>query len=139
MADRFEADFSEVNQLAADLGEVAANAGVLVSKALEVSARNVRDHWRAGASGMRHAPAYPASVTYDLRSFSGFGVTVLEAEIGPDKDRRQGALGNLIEFGSVNNPPQGQGQAALEATQDDFEKGLNMALETSERHLKWGL
>lgn len=139
MADRFDVDMSEVNQLAADLGEVAANAGVLVSKALEVSARNVRDHWRAGASGMRHAPAYPASITYDMSSFAGFGVTVLQAEIGPDKDRTQGALGNLIEYGSVNNPPQGQGQAALEANIEDFEKGLDMALETSERHLRWGL
>lgn len=139
MGDKFTVDTSEVTQLATDLGRVAESAGPLVRKALEVSARNVRDHWRTGAAGMRHAPAYPASVTYDLSSFSGFGATVLEAEIGPDKDRPQGALGNLIEFGSINNPPQGQGQAALDATQDDFEKGLDMALDTAERHLRWGL
>ena len=139
MADRFEVDTSELDRLAADLGEIPDSAGVLVRKAVEVTARNVRDHWRDAASGFRHAPAYPSSITYDLSSFSGFGATVLQAEIGPDKERRQGALGNLIEYGSVNNPPQGQGQAALEANVDDFEKGLNMALETAERHLQWGI
>lgn len=139
MSDGFTIDTAEVDQLAADLGQIPANAGVLVSKAVEVTARNIRDHWREGASGMRHAPAYPSSITYDMSSFTGFGVTVLQAEIGPDKDRTQGALGNLIEYGSINNPPQGQGQAALEANVDDFEKGLDMALETAERHLRWGL
>lgn len=139
MSDRFEIDTTELDQLTADLGAIPASAGVLVSKAVEVSARNVRDHWRDAASGFRRAPHYHRSITYDMSSFTGFGVTVLQAEIGPDKDRTQGALGNLIEYGSVNNPPHNQGQAALEAVQDDFEKGLDMALETAERHAGWGL
>jgi hypothetical protein len=139
VSDRFTVDTSEVAQLAADLGEVAASAGGLVRKALEVSARNIKDHWRDGLPSAGHAKRLRNAVTYDLKSAALSGATVLEAEIGPDKDRKQGALGNLIEFGSINNPPQGQGQAALEANQDDFEKGLNMALETAERHLRWGL
>lgn len=139
MSDRFNIDATEVNQLAADLGEVAAGAGGLVRKALEVSARHVKDHWRDNLPQSGHAKWLRFAVTYDLSSSFGPGGAVLQAEIGPDKDRKQGALGNLIEFGSVNNPPQGQGQAALEANVDDFEKGLDMALETAERHLAWGL
>jgi hypothetical protein len=49
-----------------------------------------------------HARAYPASITYDVTSTPTGGTS---AEIGPDKDKRQGALGNLIEFGSANNSP----------------------------------
>lgn len=43
---------------------------------------------------------YPKSITYDIERFGRVGV---QAEIGPDKDLPQGALGNLIEFGSVHN------------------------------------
>lgn len=47
-----------------------------------------------------HARAYPKSITYTLETDSHS----VSAEIGPDKDLPQGALGNLIEFGSVHNP-----------------------------------
>jgi HK97 gp10 family phage protein len=49
-----------------------------------------------------YARAYPASITYDVEQTATGGTS---AEIGPDKDKRQGALGNLIEFGSANNSP----------------------------------
>ena len=44
----------------------------------------------------------------------------LEAEIGPDKSRPQGALGNLLEFGSENNPPHNDGGRALQAEEPRF-------------------
>ena len=37
------------------------------------------------------------------------------AQIGPDKGLPQGALGNLIEYGSVNNPGHNNGKDALDA------------------------
>lgn len=126
-------DFTELDRLAADLGEVPKKAGAFVRKAIEVTARNVRDDWRENAQGMAHAPAFPYSISYDLKSFSGFGATVLDAEIGPDKQKPQGALGNLIEFGSVNNPPQGLGHGALQRNEGDFVDGLSKALEDAEK------
>lgn len=51
--------------------------------------------------GMAHAPALPAAVSYDV--IPGFGG--VSVEVGPDKSRRQGPLGNLLEFGSMNNAP----------------------------------
>ncbi|MFF8817809.1 hypothetical protein ACF07D_07420 [Leucobacter sp. NPDC015123] len=122
-------DWREFAELARDLGEVPEKSGKNIRKAVEVSARNVKDHWRDGSKGMLHAPAFPFSVTYDIKGFSGFGVSVISAEIGPDKGRRQGALGNLIEFGSRNNAPQGIGQAALHANEADFEHGLALAVD----------
>ena len=95
---------------------------------------------------MTHAPAFPYSITYDIGvgygqtlgqsvgSVIGGGIasaqsSTLRAEIGPDKGRAQGALGNLIEYGSVNNPPQGIMHGAVQANEADFDKGVDKAID----------
>lgn len=120
MADRFSVH-SDFSKLAADVGTATVWAEEYLRKALSVTARNVRDTARKNATGMAHATAFPYSITYDV------GAT--GAEIGPDKDRPQGALGNLIEYGSVNNPPQGIMHGALQANEADFERGIDRAVE----------
>lgn len=139
MTDSFSMDFSEVDELVADLGTVASTAGQYVRKAVEVGARNVKDDWRdfarAELAGGSAGP-FPASITYDVTTFQGFGASIIRAEIGPDKDRPQGALGNLLEFGSVNNAPKSYGANALKANESDFQRGLVAALEDAERVLK---
>ena len=127
MSDAFGIDSSELDRLAADLGAVAKNAGPFIRKAVEFGARNVRDDWRENAQGMSHAPAFPSSITYDMRGGNAIRGSEIEAEIGPDKSRPQGALGNLIEYGSVNNPPQGLGLGALQREEPDFLEGLTKA------------
>lgn len=129
MPDGITFDFSELNKLAADLGKVPEASGKNLRKAIEVTARNVRDTARENATGMAHAPAFPHSITYDIEG-SGNRATGsnLTAEIGPDKSRPQGALGNLIEFGSGNNPPQGIMHGALQENEADFERGVNLAI-----------
>ncbi|MEU3665748.1 hypothetical protein [Streptomyces virginiae] len=74
-------------------------------------ALNVKNDWRdnARASSGRHARLYPGSISYDVKLIPGGA----EAEIGPDKDKPQGPLGNLLEFGSVNNGPHNDGGRAL--------------------------
>lgn len=125
-------DWREFQELARDLGAVPETAGKNIRQAVEVTARKTKDHWRDGAKGMAHAPGHPFSVSYDMKGFEGFGASVVSAEIGPDKSGPQGALGNLIEFGSRNNPPQGIGQAALHANEEDFARGLDIALRDAE-------
>lgn len=122
-------DRSELDKLAADLGEVPKRSSRNLRQAIEVTARHVRDTARQNASGMAHAPAFPYSITYDITGSgdSGTGST-LDAEIGPDKDRPQGALGNLIEYGSVRNPPQGIMHGALQSNEADFERGIDLAV-----------
>ncbi|UOQ60383.1 hypothetical protein MUN76_15345 [Leucobacter rhizosphaerae] len=126
-------DWREFQELIQDLEDVPETAGKYIRKAVQVTATKVKDHWRDQAKGLPHAPAFPFSITYDLKGFQGFGSTVLSAEIGPDKGRRQGALGNLIEFGSVNNAPQGLGQAALNANEADFATGIEKAIADAHR------
>lgn len=123
-------DASDFSKLSADLGEVPERSGRTLRQAIEVTARHVRDTARENAVGMGHAPAFPYSITYDIEG-SGSRATgsQLSAEIGPDKERPQGALGNLIEYGSVNNPPQGIMHGALQANEADFERGIDRAIE----------
>lgn len=128
MADGVEIDASDLSSLSADLGEAKRGTVKNLRKALEFTARGVRDVARQNATGMAHAPAFPYSITYDLKYREAFGGTSMEAEIGPDKDRAQGALGNLIEFGSVHNPPQGIMHGALQANEADFERGIDRAV-----------
>lgn len=138
MTDAIIVDTSELDQLAADLGEVSRNAGLFVRKAVEVTAFKVRDDWRNNLKGLPHLPALPYAITYDITVLYGFGSSVIKAEIGPDKERNQGALGNFTEFGSVNNPPRGDGHAALQRFEKDFEFGLSKALEDAERASGFG-
>lgn len=136
MVDGFTVDTSELNQFAADLGKVPAVAGRFIRAAVEVSARRVKDEWRDETKGILGAPAFPYSIGYDVKSAHLFGQTVVQAEIGPDKDRNQGALGNLIEYGGETqgglDSHRGMGAAALQRTADDLEKGLGRALEDAE-------
>lgn len=140
-------DNGELDKLAADLGKAGPAVGPFLAQAIEVTARNVRDSARQNATGMAHAPAFPHSITYDVGAgyggsgaaavvgggFSGASSTTFRAEIGPDKGRAQGALGNLIEFGSVNNPPQGILHGALQENEADFERGIEKAVDDALR------
>lgn len=118
-------DMSEVNKLAADL--VAASFATLpmAEKVLEVAAvkikkdaqRNIKAADKAG-----RLPGYPSSITYDTQTR---GVTV-SAEIGPDKDRNQGPLGNVLEYGTSDTPPIPHLQPALEAEAPTVERLLGV-------------
>jgi hypothetical protein len=89
-------------------------------KVVEKGAYNIKDYWRAKWGGFRHAPDLPYAVTYDIFD-EGDRV---RAEIGPDKNKRQGALGNLLEFGSENNAPHPGGSPALDAEGPRFEQAV---------------
>lgn len=117
-------DFSEFDKLAADLGD-AADAVPFVKKAMQVTARNVKDAWRDKLKGSQSLPALPYAVSYDVEVTAG-GV---EGEVGFDKSKNQGPLGNISEFGSINNAPRGFGLASLEENQGDFVKGIETAID----------
>lgn len=105
----------DLTRLQRDLHRAADVDGEVVA-VLSRGALNIKNAWRDSASGLPHAPRYPHSIGYDLDVSSSSA----EAVIGPDKDLAQGALGNLIEFGSVNNPPHNDGGRALLAEERRF-------------------
>lgn len=107
------ADTRQLVQLAAVFQRRQVHAQVQARAVVQRGALNVKNGWRANAiaSSGRHARLYPSSISYDMRPHP----TGASAEIGPDKARPQGALGNLLEFGSSKNPPHNDGGRALAA------------------------
>lgn len=116
-----ELDASELDRLAVAIGrqEVKAAAGLYAvgTKA----AVNVKNGMAEDARGIGHAPAFPDSITYDVHPG---GLRTVVWEIGPDKDRPQGALGNLLYFGSSNNGPVRDIGKALREEQPRLERAL---------------
>lgn len=122
MAD-FEIRADGLDKLIADVTRAGAEILPRARAALQVNAHKVRDDARRFASGLSHAPLYPSSITYDTR----VGVGWVEAVIGPDKDRPQGALGNLLEYGSIKNAPHTHLGPALDLNTPDLVHGMELA------------
>lgn len=118
-----------LDTLVADLATAGQRLDAAVKPVVSKGALNIKNAWRIGASGLSHAPAYPYSITYDLNAAPGTGL--ISAEIGPDKNKKQGALGNLLEFGSANNPPHLDGARALAAEEPRFLAALEAAAEAA--------
>lgn len=117
-------DASELRALTADLRDAEVKTPQAVWKVVEKGALNIKNDARRAASGLAHAPAYPFSIGYDVK----VGVGGTEAEIGPDKGMTQGALGNILEFGTVNNAPIPHLAPALDGEAPRFVKALEDVL-----------
>lgn len=117
-------DFGGLNELVADLGELPRKTISNTRKAVEVSARKMKDDWRDNAkkSNRRgHAKRYPSAINYDLELDSDGSIS---AEIGPVLGG-QGSLGFLEESpGGVASAPQGNARRALRSNLKDFEQGI---------------
>lgn len=90
-------DVSDVSRLAVQIGQVGARAVPALGVVVERTAAGVRDDMRRKARGHRRFKSFPSAITHDVRG--------LAAEIGPDKNKRQGALGNILYFGTAKTGP----------------------------------
>ncbi|MFC6017797.1 hypothetical protein ACFP2T_16470 [Plantactinospora solaniradicis] len=115
-----EVEAGDVDRLAALLAEVGEDAPAESRKVVSRGALQIKQDAQQRVQGLQHAPYYPRSISYDTKQTA----TGAEAEVGPDKHRRQGPLGNLIEFGSINNPPRPHIIPAGEAELPKFEKAM---------------
>ena len=113
-----------LTEVAGDFAAAAARLEVNAVTAVAVTARKVQQDARERIRGHKYLPRYPTSISYDVRRT----VEGVEAEIGPDKGRAQGALGNILEFGTVKNGPLPHLGPALEANADDAERGIETAV-----------
>lgn len=132
MSDGLSFDFAQIDKLAVDIAEVTALSAINVEKAVTVTARNVKDAWRDKLKGSQTLPALPYAVNYDVNVTPG-ATSSIDAEIGFDKDKNQGPLGNISEFGTPKTAPRGFGLASLHENEADFEKGINLASESAEK------
>jgi len=128
MPDGVHIDFSELDTLVADFGKAMKAAPVNVAKAVEVTARHVKDDWREPVSGSEYIGAGASAITYDMKGAAGLTGSAISAEIGPEL-RGQGPLVGMLEYGTPNTGPRGYGLEALRKNQDDFERGIGKAVE----------
>jgi hypothetical protein len=116
-------DTAEVRAVAELLVDAARVAPAEARKVVAKGALNIKNDARRRVSGLAHAPAYPSSITYDTEQTAN-GAT---AEIGPDKSKRQGSLGNILEYGTVKNAPIPHMAPAAEREKPKFEKAMEAA------------
>lgn len=118
-----EFDASEVMELAADLGKIPGKMVAPMIAVVTKSSNSVRDAMRSDASGIGHAPHFPNSITADVKMKAG----LIEGEVGPDKGRTQGPLGNILYFGTSNNGPVLNINGPLDAEAPKFQAAIEVA------------
>lgn len=115
--------FAALYRLEADLRGVPPIVNRYAKKAIEVTARNVKDDWRQGAdrSGLG---AYAADIDYEMNVVPG----EISADVGPTVGD-SGSFG-LVEDGGggVRSAPQHAARDAMEANEPDFIRGLEIAI-----------
>lgn len=95
-----EIDDSELRAYAVTLTAAAAGALAKVSPVVSMAALNVKRQLTAEMAASASFKGAAGSISYEIHSeLSG-----LAAEIGPDQDRRGGALANIAYFGSPSTP-----------------------------------
>lgn len=110
-------DLTELDELTSDLQGAGARAAVKAVAVVTKGAYNVMRDARDFAPHGPHTPAYAWSITYDVEVTEG----AIVGEIGPDKDRPQGALGNLLEYGKPGQAPHAHLGPALDRESPNFE------------------
>lgn len=125
-------DFSEVVKLQQDLAEIPAKVIPNVRKAIEVTARNIKDDWKKNVPKIssRGSRIYKTSIDYEMQ----LGITgSIGADIGPNIDRPGGSFGLLEDApGGVTSAPQYSGRKAVKQNEKDFLDGLDKALKDAE-------
>lgn len=137
MVDGFGLDFSELTKLAADLGDVPKHVGPNLRSAIEYTSVGVKKATQEKVGKRRHFKQAAAAIDYDIKVDARLTGSSITSEIGYNKGRGVGKLGNLIEFGAPGAPnaltPGNELQTSLHEQEADFEKGLSRALEDAER------
>ncbi len=121
---RFNFDTSDLDKLADDLRDAGREARAEAKKVVAKGALNIKNDARKRISGHPHLPYYPQAIGYDIEAIPDGWL----AEIGPAKERRQGPLGHLLEYGGPNNAPMPHLGPALDAEAPKFARNLEEAV-----------
>jgi hypothetical protein len=118
--DRIGFDGSDLSYIATSIDKASAVAAAETAKVVAKGALNIKTGAAKRISGLAHARRYPASIDYDLY-VTGRGAI---ADVGANKSKPQGALGNLLEYGSRKNPPHPHIRPAADEEMPRFEKAM---------------
>lgn len=114
--------------LVRDLGEVPKETAPFVRKAVEVSARNIKDQIKDEYSGARSLPGASRSISYDLHGSTGARLGGISAEIGPELGG-QGSIVGVVDNGTINTPGRKRIPKALADEVEGFDRGIQRAID----------
>lgn len=121
---RVDLDMSELERWTQVLrdapGEVRKQGRAVVAR----GSRNIKDGAQRRAPHGPHTRHYARSITYDVDQ----DINEIVGEIGPQRGRPQWGLGNILEYGTRNNPPHPHLEPALDHEEPFFVRAcLNLA------------
>ena len=125
-----DAEFSELMTLSADIEAAPKALPKYLRKALDVTSIKVKKDAQATVKGRKGLGHAAGAIDYELKGSSG-SVSEMSSEVGYNKGKPAGALGNLIEYGAPNSgnqlaPSHDLGNALL-ANEGDFVDGIEKA------------
>lgn len=118
--DRIDIDSRQLDELIDDFDTLPKRLLPGARKRVGRAARDTAQAWRRRWTGHDFIPHLPDAVTYDVHEHGD----TFRAEVGPDKSKRQGPLGNIIEFGTLNSAPIPGGAPALDEEEPRFVDAL---------------
>jgi len=120
-----EWDTSEVREIELALGKTADDLLKGLRPVVQRGALNIKRDLQQEARGHPHAPHFPRAITADTTETR----SEVRAEIGPDKDKTQGALGNILYFGTSKNGPVLDINGPLDREEPKFVKAVEDVIE----------
>lgn len=119
----------EVKTVARNVGRLASAALPEVDAVVKRGAQNIKDEMVNEAKGSRTLGSRLAgSISYDSR----YGVGSVAYELGPDKSRKGGPLGNIYYFGTSRGGGTGDLEGPMLREAPELEKHLGNLM------AKWG-
>lgn len=110
------------DEVAAELIRASETGREEIRKILSRGAANIKRDMRRDARSNGSYQHFYRSISYDLDE------SEMEAEIGPDKDKKQGALGNILYFGTSNNAPELDIHEGIDKEHPRFEQAMQRVL-----------
>jgi hypothetical protein len=112
-------DNSELIDFTNDLRRAIPKAEPTVKKAVKLTAIEIQRDWRSNARKVapRRGVHFPASITIETEGTTG-------ALIGPERDKPQGFLGAILEYGAVYSAPHNLMKDAVDKNERRFSKGV---------------
>ena len=117
-------DVEQLEDFARDLDNAETLVRAEVRKVVAKGALNIKTDAKKRIGRGPYLPGYANSIGYDTRERT----TEISAEIGPDKDKNQGPLGNILDYGTPNRAPIPHLGPALAAEDPRLEKAIGDAV-----------
>lgn len=116
------------NELVHVIEEAPRETATFLRKAIEVSARNIKDQIKRDYTGSRNLPGAAGSISYELKGTTGQILGGISAEIGP-RLGGQGSVVGLVDKGTVNNPGKNRIPKALADEEQGLADGIRKAVQ----------